>query len=157
MCFPCVFCMFLGFCYVFLSVFSVFFGFVAFSSQFAAHFAVFRRAASRISRLSSILRLFLFILLSCFAILKSVPFNWLYVGLISLYISRKLYIDRETSPGMSMTMNELSAWWEEDPGKPRKTWPRVVVCCFFNGFFGSLAQSSSQWPSLSHLLHRVIS
>ena len=47
----------LSFCYVFFSVCSIFFGFVVFSSQFAAHFAIFRVAASQISRFSSILRL----------------------------------------------------------------------------------------------------
>ena len=57
-CFPCYFFwIFLSFCYVFFSVCSIFFGFVVFSSQFAAHFAIFRVAASQISRFSSILRL----------------------------------------------------------------------------------------------------
>ena len=77
-------CIFLSFCYVF-------FGFVVFSSQFATHFAIFGVAASQISRVSSILRLLLSILLSCLAILKSVPFSWLYVGLISLYLVQVLY------------------------------------------------------------------
>ena len=51
------FWIFLSFCYVFFSVFSIFFGCVVFSSQFAARFAIFRVAASQISRFSSILRL----------------------------------------------------------------------------------------------------
>ena len=47
----------------FLSVFSVFFDFVAISFRFATHFAKFHVAVSQISRLSSVLRLFLSILL----------------------------------------------------------------------------------------------
>ena len=86
--FSLLLCIFLQFSYVFFSVFNVFFGFVVFPFQFATHFAIFHAAASQISRVSSILRLFLSILLSCLAILKSFPFNWLYVGLISLYSCR---------------------------------------------------------------------
>ena len=62
------FCIFLSFCYMFLSVFSVFFDFVVSPSQFPTHFAIFRVAVSQISRVSSTLRLFLSILLSCFTI-----------------------------------------------------------------------------------------
>ena len=68
MCFPCFFGMFLSFCYIFLSVFSVFFDFVIFSFQFATHFGKFRVAVSQISHVSSILRLFLSILLMFFII-----------------------------------------------------------------------------------------
>ena len=59
MCFPCFVDMFLSFCYIFLSIFNIFFDFVVFSFQFAMHFAKFRVAVSRISRVSSILRYFL--------------------------------------------------------------------------------------------------
>ena len=49
-CFPCYVGIFLSFCYIFLSVFSVFFDFVVSSSQFPMHFAIFRVAVSQISR-----------------------------------------------------------------------------------------------------------
>ena len=48
---------------MFLSVFNVFSDFVAFSFPFATHFAKFHVAVSQISRVSSVLRLFLSILL----------------------------------------------------------------------------------------------
>ena len=76
MCFPCFFGMFLSFCYIVLSVFKVFFDFVVFSFQFATHFAKFRVAVSQISRVSSILRLFLSILLLFFIILGFAFFSF---------------------------------------------------------------------------------
>ena len=74
---------FLSLCYMFLSVFSVFFDFVVFSP----YFAVFRVAASQISRFSLILPLvsLRFAIMFCnFDMLLSFPFNWLYVGLNAL-------------------------------------------------------------------------
>lgn len=47
-------------------------------------------AASQIASVSSILRLFLSILLSCLAISKSFSFNWLYVGLILMHFVQVL-------------------------------------------------------------------
>ena len=68
------------------SVFSVFFDFVVFSSQFATHFAIFRVAVSQMSRVSSILRLLLSILnlQSCFTVLRScgLSFHLAYLALI---------------------------------------------------------------------------
>ena len=87
-CFSWFFCALLSFCYVFFSVFSVFFGFVVFSSQFATNFAVFHVAASQISCVSSIFIQFSSCFSpSCYHVLQSCffPFNWLYVGLISLF------------------------------------------------------------------------
>ena len=48
-------------------------------------------AASQIASVSSILRLFLSILLSCLAISKSFSFNWLYVGLILMHFVQVLH------------------------------------------------------------------
>ena len=74
---------FLRFCGLFLSIRYTFCIVVLYSVYIAA---------SQIASVSSILRLFLSILLSCLAISKSFSFNWLYVGLILLYFVQVLHI-----------------------------------------------------------------
>ena len=93
MCCPGFFGTFLSFCYIFFLVFTAFLDFVVFAFQFPTHFAKFRIGVSQISCVSSILRLFLSILLQFFhnfKMLRSCPFNWIYVALISLYFVQVL-------------------------------------------------------------------
>ena len=114
-----LFCIFLSFCHVFSSVFSVFFGFSSVFLVLLLYFPfillrflpIFQCFLQFCGLFLSIRYTFCCILCSCFAdftcffnstfdslhfammscILKPFPFNWLYVGLISLYFVQVLY------------------------------------------------------------------
>ena len=95
-CFPCFFDMFLSFCYIFLSVFTGFFDFVVFSFRFVTHFAKFRVAVSQISRISSILRLFLSILLRLSDLMRSFDSTAFWFHLASMLLGSGWQTIRKT-------------------------------------------------------------
>ena len=95
-CFPCFFDMFLSFCYIFLSVFTGFFDFVVFSFRFVTHFARFRVAVSQISRISSILRLFLSILLRLSDLMRSFDSTAFWFHLASMLLGSGWQTIRKT-------------------------------------------------------------